>query len=376
MNAAPFPRAVLLTGVTGSLGGHLCAELLARTRATVYCLTRGAAQRTTGRLADLGLASGERIVHVSGDIAQPRLGLSPAAYDALAESVDEILHCAAHVNLAAGYDHLAPVNVGGTRGIIAFAERAARLAHRTVPIRFVSTLATLATARDTGLTEVDERTPPSAETAGALGYAQTKVTAERELRAAADRGVPVTVFRPGVVTGHSETGRTETSDILVPLLRSSIALGCMPTGASLPVDAVDVVARALVQLCLNQGTETKTFHLIHPEPLPMGDVHEALHRNGYRLDMVEGEQWQSRVDDRADDPAVLPQAAMRDLSSYVFTTGPRCRVPRMRSDLTWRTLADVGVARPPLDGPYLDRVIRSLVADRALPLAHAVGAVN
>ncbi|MGW2052162.1 SDR family oxidoreductase [Streptomyces sp. NPDC001858] len=47
---------------------------------------------------------------------------------------------------------------------------------------------------------MDERTLADAETAGTLGYAETKVTAERELRAAAVRGVPVTVFRPGVVT--------------------------------------------------------------------------------------------------------------------------------------------------------------------------------
>ncbi|MGW2052161.1 hypothetical protein ACWCPF_44700 [Streptomyces sp. NPDC001858] len=140
----------------------------------------------------------------------------------------------------------------------------------------------------------------------------------------------------------------------------------------MPVDAVDVVARALVQLCLDQGAEGKTFHLIHPEPLLMGGVHEALHRNGYRLDTVEGEERKSRIDD----PAVLPQAAMRDLSSYAFATGPRGRVPRMRPDLTWRTLAGAGVARPPLDGLYLDRVIRSLVADHTLPSAHFVGSAG
>ncbi|SES48332.1 hypothetical protein SAMN04487983_10689 [Streptomyces sp. yr375] len=68
---------------------------------------------------------------------------------------------------------------------------------------------------------------------------------------------------------------------------------------------------------------------------------------------------------------------MRDLSNYAFPTGPCCRVPRMRSDVTWRTRADTGVARSPLD-----RVIRSLVAprwrggkgsDRAAVRAHVVG---
>ncbi|MEJ8653329.1 hypothetical protein WKI65_35985 [Streptomyces sp. MS1.AVA.3] len=53
------------------LGGHLCTELLARMRATVYCLSRGAAQRSENRLADLHLAPGERIVHVAMPIRLP-----------------------------------------------------------------------------------------------------------------------------------------------------------------------------------------------------------------------------------------------------------------------------------------------------------------
>ncbi|QES32192.1 hypothetical protein DEJ48_01030 [Streptomyces venezuelae] len=49
---------MLLTGVTGSLGGHLRTELLNRTPATVYCLPRGAADRTQHRLARLGRPPG------------------------------------------------------------------------------------------------------------------------------------------------------------------------------------------------------------------------------------------------------------------------------------------------------------------------------
>ncbi|MFI0976262.1 SDR family oxidoreductase [Streptomyces sp. NPDC021093] len=367
MSTSAGPRAVLLTGVTGSLGGHLCAELLARTRATVYCLARGDAHRVDHRLAELGIAPGERVVHVSGDVARPRLGLSPASYDALAETVDEILHCAAHVNLAAGYDRLAPVNVGGTRHVIALAERADRLTRRPVPLRYVSTLGTLAAARDVGLTEVDELTPATARTAGPLGYPLTKATAERELLAAADRGLPLTVFRPGVVTGDTRTGRTSASDLLVPVLRASAVLGRVPAGVgAIPVDAIDVVARALVELSRQPEAAGRTYHLIHPRPLPLAEVFAAMRRAGHLLEVVEGEEWWSAVDDHAADRAVLPQAAMREVGQYAMITGPDYRVPVIRSDRTWQALDRAGVQRPPLDGPFLDRIVRGLTAEGLL----------
>ncbi|MDO0938935.1 thioester reductase domain-containing protein [Streptomyces sp. DG2A-72] len=368
MNAPRAVRAVLLTGVTGSLGGHLCAELLDRTSATAHCLVRGNAHRLRDWLAEAGIEGGERAVPVAGDIGRPLLGLGPRAYDALAESVDEVLHCAAHVNLAAGYEQLAPVNVGGTRNIIAFAERAARLQGHRVPVRYVSTLGTLSTARDAGLSEVDERTRATPQTAGQLGYPLSKMVAERELFAAAARGLPLTVFRPGVVTGHSLTGRTSASDLMVPMMRAWAALGCVPEGADvLPVDAVDVVAHSIVALSLQPHAAGSIYHLIHPTPLPLTDVFDAMRRAGYQLEAVTADQWWEQMDNHADDPEVLALAAMRELSSYTLIQGPQSRVPRIRSDLTWKALADAGGGRPPLDGPYLDRLINCLVSDGVLP---------
>ncbi|MFD7667626.1 SDR family oxidoreductase [Streptomyces sp. NPDC059788] len=368
MKPAPGPRAVLLTGVTGSLGGYLCAELLARTRATAYCLARGSAQRAEERLAALGVTPAERLVHVPGDITRTRLGLAPAAYDALAESVDEVLHCAAQVDFAAEYDLLAPVNVGGTRHIIAFAEHAARLTGRAVPIRYISTLGTLCAARAAGLTEVDENTPATPTTAGQLGYTRTKATAERDLHAAEDRGVPLTLFRPGVVTGHSTTGRTGTSDLLVPILSASAALGRVPEGVGvIPMDAVDVVARSLIQLCRLPDAAGQTYHLIHPEPVPLTDVFEAMRRAGYRLETTEADAWWSHVDDHATDPWVRSQAVLRDLTRYCMITGPEYLVPRTLADRTWKTLTEAAVPRPPLDAAYLDRLVHSLTVTEALP---------
>ena len=58
---------------------------------------------------------------------------------------------------------------------------------------------------------------PVAETPAGLegGYTQTKWVAERIVTEAMKRNVPVTISRPGRITGHSTTGATNTDDFLI-----------------------------------------------------------------------------------------------------------------------------------------------------------------
>lgn len=55
--------------------------------------------------------------------------------------------------------------------------------------------------------------------------AQSKWIAELIVLEARNRGVPVTIFRPGYVTGDSKTGVMNTDDYLVRLLKGCIQLG-------------------------------------------------------------------------------------------------------------------------------------------------------
>jgi probable F420-dependent oxidoreductase len=371
------PRSVLLTGSTGSLGGHLCADLLTHTAATVYCLVRApdpasARHRLTTRLGELDdrPQTGERLVVVPGDLEQPGLGLTTRAYDALAETVDVVIHCAAGVNLAAPYDKLAPINVGGTTAMIGFADRATELTGRAPRFHLVSTLGTLIGARQAGWDEVDENTAPSMATAGHLGYPRSKTAAEIVARTAAERGLPVTVTRPGLVTGHSRTGRTFDSDLLVPLLRAAVAMGSAPTGnGAVPADMVDVVARAIVTLACRTDTAGRAFHLVRPGWLLLADVFDALRRAGHRLGPVEPDTWWAMVDEHATDPMVLPMAALAEVGRYMLAADRRHQPPRIRSDTTWAVLAESGVLAPPLGPAFLDRFVTGLTDTGVLPPA-------
>lgn len=360
-------RSVLLTGVTGSLGGRLCTELLRRTPATVHCLVRAEDEAAAvARLRRLSNSANERLVAVAGDVRSPRFGLGDRVWDALAETVEAVFHCAATVNLQAPYDLLAPTNVEGTRVVARLAARSTELRGRRCDFHFVSTLGVFINLGNLGVEFVDETTPPTEESAGELGYPTTKVVAERELRAAAERGdLRLTVHRPGLITGDSRTGRTSDSDLLVPALQACLALGAVPDGAGeTPADTVDTVARCIVELASMPGALGANHHLVRCEPLPLMRAIDALGRRGHQLDTVPREEWWKMVQEHSVESGDLTLAMMSEVSRYMFSVGRR--TPRVRADATWARLTACGVPAPPLDDVFFDRLVASLEADGKL----------
>jgi len=52
------------------------------------------------------------------------------------------------------------------------------------------------------------------------GYAQTKVVAERLVAEAGKRGIPVKIFRPGRIVGHSTIlGSTSVEDVFCRIIK-------------------------------------------------------------------------------------------------------------------------------------------------------------
>src|SRR5581483_9876257 len=104
------------------------SELLAATDARVHCLVRApdtAAVLSRVRAAadryELAVPSLDRVVPLVGDLAEPRLGLSPAAFGDLARGIDVIYHAGAQVNFIYPYQELRAANVAGTREVIRLA---------------------------------------------------------------------------------------------------------------------------------------------------------------------------------------------------------------------------------------------------------------
>jgi amino acid adenylation domain-containing protein/thioester reductase-like protein len=289
---------VFLTGATGFLGAFLLDGLLSSTNARVHCLLRpredaDGIEPIEDNLRGYGLwrpGLAERIVPVAGDLGKPLFGLDEGEFDALARGVDLIFHPGAVVNLVYPYSELKAPNVGGTREVLRLACR-----HGAKPLHYVSTNGIFPPGM--GLCEEDTDID---DLAGARedGYGRSKWVAEKLVREAGERGLPVRVYRPGNVSGHSETGASNQRDLLGAFIVESLRLGCAPEieGWRMEMTPVDFVASAILHVASDPGAFGGTYHLANPDPPPADEVFDLLEEGGYPLERLPYEDWLQRVD--------------------------------------------------------------------------------
>jgi fatty acid CoA ligase FadD9 len=238
-------RRVLLTGATGWLGRALRAALVARD-AEVTSLVRARAR-----------AEGPA---VEGDLLAPRLGLSAAAFDELADRIDLIVHAGALVNHAVAYPQLFDPNVLGTVEIARLA-----LARRRKPVTFVSSAALgVGLARQAPILERETAAALWPERHVAAGYATSKWAAEVLL---AELEVPVAILRCSMVLGHSRHAAVNRDDWVTRMLQGLLDTGIAPRSfyAAAPEHfdglPVDVVADAVADLALDPTPGHRIYHV-------------------------------------------------------------------------------------------------------------------
>ena len=345
---------VFLTGTTGFLGAFLLDGLLARTEARVHCLVRprgGAMEAIEANLRRYGLwkpERAERIVPVPGDLAEPLFGLDEGDFDALAREVDIVIHPGAVVNLVYPYSGLKAPNVGGTREVLRLACR-----HGARPVHYVSTNGIF--PPDVGLCEED------VDLNGLVGdrdngYGQSKWVAEKLVREAGKRDLPVSVYRPGNVSGHSETGASNPRDLLGGVIVESLRLGCAPEIEDwrMEMTPVDFVADAMVHIASDPDSYGGTYHLANPEPPLADDVFDLLEEQGYPLERVPYDEWLQRVD-------AVP-AEEGTPGEIVIGAAPAAEELRddnnYDDDNTRRILGSDGPTRPAIDEDLLETYAR------------------
>jgi len=108
--------------------------------------------------------------------------------------------------------------------------------------------------------------------------------------------VGLTLYAPGLLTGHSRTGIDSLSDsqFLHALIKGSAQLGCFPDGLGwrfIPVDRVarDVVSCLLSPASINHDIYLDSTNLLSPEVMV-----ETLRRFGFDVRVVPYAAWRSR----------------------------------------------------------------------------------
>ncbi len=270
-----------MTGFPGFLGSALLPRLLARrtdARALVLVQTRHvdtARSRIAEIEAEHPLAHG-RIDLVEGDVTERGLGITAAPYDEL-DAITEVWHLAAIYDLAVPHEQARRVNVDGTANVLDFCAARPRLER----LHHVSTC--YVSGRHAGTFAEDDL---DVGQQFRNHYESTKFEAELLVRKAMADGLPATIYRPGIVVGDSETGRTQKYDgpyYVASFLRRQLPVAVVPRLA--PPDEVrfclvprDYVLDAMDVLSASDASAGKTYALTDPEPPTVRELVETFAR--------------------------------------------------------------------------------------------------
>ncbi|KAJ2982011.1 hypothetical protein NQ176_g1666 [Zarea fungicola] len=348
---------VLLTGCTGYLGAFLLKSLLENTTVNIICLVRfseprddckpAAIARVRRNMIELGIWKDsmlDRIDIFPGNLAHKHLGLSPEKFEDLASRAQVIIHAAATVNLMYPYAALRNANVNGTREMVRLASCHGATLHH------ISTNGVLPPSVQ-GWPEDSMVSIEAVPTDLLNGYSQTKWVAEKLVHEAGKRGLPVKVYRPGTISGHSTTGATNTYDLVNALIVESLHLGHVPDveGWLVEMTPVDFVSDAIITLTSQNNPKQTVYHIGDPKPPAAAKIFECLNELGYNTKKRSWIDWvamwqEQRGSYNGDEPSTV------DILRGGMPTAEalQCAIV-LKDDETQAALDMYGMKRPKID---------------------------
>lgn len=363
---------ILLTGATGFLGSRVLSLLLENTDAVIHCPVRAASsleaqrriQKTFTRYGIDQPLDAARVQAFPADLSITQFGCGAGHYEILCQGVDTIYHCAATVNMVAGYEALRGANITATQNILRLALTGCRKT-----LHYASTLSVfVGSDQNTGrLLETD--TLENVQTLYG-GYAQTKFAAEWMLLGIPDAAVPIFHYRFGLITGDTRSGIGAAQDFLAMFAKGISSIGYIPAEyrdqLRIDITPIDYAAQAMVHLAAHAPCDI--YHIANSDSLSLGFFADQLSNAGFVVRDIPTERFtaltQNRPLDMAETAASLALCRILPAAEFV-----RKRTIDLfqATDVVFDTAkADVylkpaGITCPPVTPALIQRYLRHMM---------------
>ena len=272
------PPVIILTGSTGTLGSYLLNSLNSSPSVLkIYCLNRSSNsfERQVAQIASQGLSTDwdpQRVVFLTVDLSQDRLGLTESIYDELVANVNLIIHNAWQVDFKLPLSFYEKSHISGVCNLV---NLSAQCAHHC-RFLFVSSIGAVNNWSATNGGTVPEKVITDLSVAGKIGYAESKLISEQLVDLAATKcDLDVSIRRIGQIAGSAEgeKGPWNTREWFSSLIISSLHLAALPDslGSLEEIDwvPIDLVATIVTELALAQAERSKigteVYHIVNPE---------------------------------------------------------------------------------------------------------------
>jgi dihydroflavonol-4-reductase len=243
--------AILVTGATGFIGGHV-ARLLAARGAQLRVLVR-----PQSRLDNLEGLKAERVL---GDLRDPR------SLETAVRGCDTVFHVAADYRLwSPDPRELYESNVQGTANLLAAAAEAG--------MKRVVYTSTVGTMRPPAPGHLSDESAPVSLRDMAGDYKRSKFLAEQRAMQFAAQGLPVVIVNPTAPVGEADVKPTPTGKIILDFL-----LGRMPAYIDTGVNVVDVRAVAEGHLLAAERGRVGERYILGDRNMTLREILETLAR--------------------------------------------------------------------------------------------------
>ena len=210
-----------------------------------------------------------------------------------------------------------------------------------------------------------------------LGYSQTKWVAEKLVKIAGSRGLPITIHRPPLISGDSQTGICNTHDFINLMIKGCLQMGSFPdVDYMLDMSPVDYVSKSVVYLSRQETSVGKAFHLQHPQPASLKSLVDWVRSFGFSLKMIPYEEWQAELINNVtsqDNPLYTLRPFLLERWSDEQITIPdlylQARRPIISCEATLEALKGSSIVCPPIDSQLLMTYTSYLVQTGFLSLA-------